>query len=78
MPKTFKDNLNTTVNPAMRFISQPEAAPGATQAPRPETKSRRVQLLFRPALYGRLKAGAARQGVSVNEYVHVLLEGAIE
>ena len=74
MPKTFKDNLNTTVNPAMRFISQPAetAIPG-----RPETKSRRVQLLFRPGLYGRIKAGAARQGVSVNEYVHSILENAL-
>ena len=41
-----------------------------------ETKSRRLQLVLQPSLYDRVKAGAAAAGLSVNEYVHQILDTA--
>ena len=41
-----------------------------------ETKSRRLQLILQPSLYNRVKAGAAAAGLSVNEYVHQILDDA--
>lgn len=41
-----------------------------------ETKSRRLQLVLQPSLYDRVKAGAAAAGLSVNEYVHQILDNA--
>ena len=43
-----------------------------------ETKSRRVQLLMQPSLHNRLKEAAAAQGMSFNEFVHKILEKAME
>lgn len=42
-----------------------------------ETKSRRLQLLMQPSLHDRIKARAAAEGLSVNEYLHKTLEEAI-
>ncbi len=42
-----------------------------------ETKSRRMHLLLRPSLYDALKVRAVAAGVSVNEWVHEVLEGAV-
>ena len=39
-----------------------------------EVKSRRVQLVFQPSLYDRVKALADEKGMSFNECVHQLLE----
>lgn len=77
--KSFTNNLN----PAMNFISSPvEEQP--TQAKPPEgykvnplyleTKSRRLQLLIQPSLYNKIKARADREGKSINELVHSILE----
>lgn len=41
-----------------------------------ETKSRRLQLVLQPSLYERVKAGATAAGLSVNEYVHQILDNA--
>lgn len=41
-----------------------------------ETKSRRLQLVLQPSLYERVKAGAKAAGLSVNEYVHQILDNA--
>lgn len=41
-----------------------------------EVKSRRVQLVLQPSLYDKVKARAKASGVSVNEYVHSILEEA--
>lgn len=43
-----------------------------------ETKSRRLQLLMQPSLHDRIKARAAAEGLSVNEYIHKALEEAVE
>ena len=80
--KTFKDN------PALQFISTTEAE---DEQPTPtektpegyklnplyvETKSRRLQLVLQPSLYERVKTAAKTSGLSVNEYVHQILDEA--
>ena len=39
-----------------------------------ETKSKRVQLVLQPSLYERAKEKAWREHLSVNEYIHQLIE----
>lgn len=77
--KSFKDNLN----PAMQFISTPvEEKPQIDTPPEGykvnplyiEKKSKRLQLLIQPSLYGKIKARADREGRSVNELIHSILE----
>lgn len=79
-------------NPALQFISteepeerepitrtSPTAKPPEGYKVNPlyvETKSRRLQLVLQPSLYDRVKAGAAAAGLSVNEYVHQILDNA--
>lgn len=41
-----------------------------------ETKSRRLQLVLQPSLYEKVKATAKAKKLSVNEYIHQLLEEA--
>lgn len=41
-----------------------------------ETKSRRLQLVLQPSLYERVKKAAKDEGLSVNEYVHQILDSA--
>lgn len=41
-----------------------------------ETKSRRLQLVLQPSLYERVKACASVAGLSVNEYIHQILDSA--
>lgn len=43
-----------------------------------ETKSRRLQLVLQPSLYERIKEGAIDAGLSVNEYVHRILDEATQ
>lgn len=43
-----------------------------------ETKSRRLQLVVQPSLYERIKEGAKDAGLSVNEYVHRILDEATQ
>lgn len=77
--KSFKDE------PAMQFIStinedepakESPTVPGRyTIAPRTiEAKSRRLQLVIQPSLYNKVKERAEQSGVSVNEYIHQVLE----
>lgn len=83
--KSFKDN------PALQFISTAEEeekyivpeqetgkAPGGYKI-NPlyvETKSRRLQLVMQPSLFDRVKRRAKQSGLSVNEYVHRILDEA--
>ena len=39
-----------------------------------EVKSKRVQLVLQPSLFDRVKERAKEQGLSVNEYVHRILD----
>ena len=41
-----------------------------------ETKKRRLQLVLKPSLYDKVKARADEYRISVNEYVHRVLEAA--
>lgn len=79
MPKkNFKDN------PALQFLSAADPAePAQDAAPQYpmkrnplyiETKSRRVQLMFQPSLYNKIKALAAAQNKSINDTVHTILD----
>ena len=83
--KSFKDN------PALQFFSTPhpeDEAPSvekqSEKAPSGfkvnplyvEVKSRRLQLVLQPSLYNRVKAKAEAEGLSVNEFVHQILDNA--
>lgn len=90
MPKkSFKDNpalqFITTAEPEPQPADQPEQTTRATDKPPAgykmdprfvEIKSRRLQLVLQPSLYDRVKAKAAAAGISVNEYVHQILDNA--
>jgi len=92
MPKkSFKDNpalqFISTVEPETMpekrelSIAQPKPAekPPEGYKRNPlfvETKSRRLQLVLQPSLYERVKTGAVAAGLSVNEYVHQILDNA--
>ena len=92
--KSFKANLDNLgdINPAMRFISRPEQEPKennekgggnltGVQKPNPlyvETKSRRLQLLLQPSLYGKIKVRARRDKKSINQLVCLILEEALK
>lgn len=41
-----------------------------------ETKTKRLQLVLQPSLFDRVKKGAKQAGLSVNEYVHRILDEA--
>lgn len=87
--KSFKASIDP-LNPAMQFISVPtKPEPTAEEKPgKPpegfkvnplyiETKSRRLQLLVQPSLYEKLRAQATASAVSVNEFIHSLLEESL-
>ena len=42
-----------------------------------EARSRRMQCLVQPSIYGKVEAKAKQKGVSVNDFVHSLLEAAV-
>ena len=79
-------------NPAMNFISQvgqTEADPAEEPVNTPpegyklnmqyvEKKTRRLQLIVQPSLYKKIKKKADKQHLSVNEFIHRILEKALE
>ena len=82
--KSFKDN------PALQFISETDSTPQTISESMPatvpkgykinplyvETKTRRLQLVLQPSLFDRVKKEAKKSGLSVNEYVHRILDEA--
>lgn len=71
--KSFKDN------PALQFISAVEEVrkfPSQQKNGYVEIKSRRLQLILKPSLFGRVKKAASKKRISVNEYVHRILDKA--
>ena len=81
--KTFKADFN----PAMQFISTPtETETKREEAPEGykvnplyiEKRSKRLQLLIQPSLYGKLKSKADREGDSVNDTLHKILEESLK
>lgn len=81
--KSFKADLN----PAMQFISTPTEDEREAPAPAPEgykvnplyieKRSKRLQLLVQPSLYDKIKAQADAEGCSVNDFIHRVLEDAV-
>ena len=57
-------------------VQKPEAPPAGYKIDHRyvETKSRRLQLVLQPSLYERVKKAASEQHISVNEYVHQILD----
>lgn len=51
-----------------------DAAPITCSRIKPETKSRRIQLLVRPSTYSSIKAEADELGMSLNELINAILE----
>lgn len=88
--KSFKGNpaLMFITTPEPEEPEEPERKEASRTAPEPppagykvnplyiETKSRRLQLVLQPSLYKRVKAKAGAAGLSVNEYIHRILEDA--
>lgn len=42
-----------------------------------ETKTKRVQLVWQPSLFEKVKAASRAEGISLNEYVHRVLRAAV-
>ena len=85
--KSFKGKIN----PAMQFITPTTPEDQATQAKTTdapegykmnplyvETKSKRVNVLMQPSLHAKVKQRAQAEGLSVNEYIHLILEAAVK
>jgi len=81
-PKTAAGSSPDT--PPMRSPQHTPPAPTIPQAPKGyklnplfvETKTRKIQLSFRPSVYERVKAASVAAGLSFNEYCHRVLERA--
>ena len=86
--KSFKDNpalqFISTAEEEEQEVTPEKKAPTTAKAPEGyklnplyvETKSRRLQLVLQPSLYEKVKATAKAKKLSVNEYIHQLLEEA--
>lgn len=89
--KSFKNELNPALQfisaPEEAAAGNPEQEQQTPAKPEPpegykinplyiETKSKRLQLLLQPSLYEKVKARAKREGRSVNELIHSILEEA--
>jgi len=87
--KTFKDNpalqfISTAEEEEQEVTPAQEAPTTAAKAPEGyklnplyvETKTRRLQLVLQPSLFNRVKKNAKKSGLSVNEYVHRILDEA--
>ena len=86
--KTFKDNpalqFISTAEEEEQEVTPEKKAPTTAKAPEGyklnhlyvETKTKRLQLVLQPSLFDRVKKGAKQAGLSVNEYVHRILDEA--
>ncbi len=84
MKKDFKAAAPTReqLNPALQFITLPESnqeaeAPSGTEE-KPETRNKRVQLLFYPSLYEDIKERARMHHNSVNNEIIEILQEALK
>ena len=72
MKKSFTNDITPAENPAMCYIK------AETPTPCNETKSKRINLLFTPALKERAQAEAARRNISMNALICEILDGALK
>lgn len=77
--KTFKAGIEETVNPATAFITvpDPEKTP-EDLPPKPETKSVRVNLLFRPTTKRNIEKLATMDQTSLNDLINTAMEQYIQ
>ena len=91
--KTFKDSINPAISfISQESLDRAEGeTPATAETKRPdkipegyklnplyiETKSKRLQLLIQPSLHEKLKSKAQAEGISVNELVNSILQGAL-
>lgn len=82
-----KKDIRPTINPMAQFTqpatparqetpAQPEAI--RISAEKPETKSKRYNLLLYPSLYMKLKERAEETGISINDLINQVLTAFIE
>ncbi len=90
--KSFKDNpalqfiSSISAEQELEQVQEAERITESRTAPAPEgyklnplyveKKSRRLQLVLQPSLYEKVKAASKDKGMSVNDYIHKLLEEA--
>ena len=75
--KSFKAEVaKNFMNPAEAFITAAEIPQGeaAEPAPKRETKSVRVNLLFRPTTKRNIEKLAFVNKTSINDFIHIVLE----
>lgn len=68
---------NTAAEDLELAHTAPETVPvkHKIENPAEEVKTKRVQLVFKPSTYLKAKAKAQQHGISLNEYLHQLIEG---
>lgn len=75
-PETLNEPDKTEIEQAPE--EQEPARQPRRNRQRPETKSRRLQLLIKPSMHDALKDIAEREGISVNEAVNEAIEDYIK
>lgn len=77
--KTFKESVQESTSPATAFISQPirEETPQEVED-KPERKSVRVNLLFRPSTKTAIDKLAFVNKTSINDLINTVLDAYIE
>ena len=69
MKKSFKDN-----NPAMEYITQPEAKPEIKNTKKvAETKTKRYNLILKPSAAENIAKIATMERISINELINRLI-----
>ena len=79
--KTFKDSVQAAESPANAFISKPNEEPvkdgeKATEG-KPETKSVRINLLFRPSTKKNIEKLAFVNHTSTNDFINNVVDAYI-
>lgn len=73
--KTFKASVQESTSPASAFISAPTEE---TNEEKPERKSVRVNLLFRPSTKENIEKLAHLNRTSINDFINTVLDAYIE
>lgn len=78
----IKGAINKATSPVLAYISVPEPPKAEDEKltkaieeykKRKERKTKRVQVLFKPSVYAKVKAKADAEGMSFNEFIEVLI-----
>lgn len=74
---SFKDSVNAT-SPAAELLKKSETAAESKAAPKTETKTARVNLLFRPSLKQNLEKLAQMKRTSFNDLMNTMAAEYVE